>query len=123
MAKLGIQNGKLSPCPDSPNCVSTHAIDSKQKMGPLLFSGNTQMAKERLLKAVKSFPRTRVIKDEANYLHVTFTSGLFRFVDDVEFLINEVRGVIDFRSASRVGYSDLGANRKRMEKFRKVFEK
>ena len=123
MTKLGIQNGKLSSCPNSPNCVSTQTKDSKQKMGPLLFSGSLQLAREKLIKIIRSFPRTQIVTAEENYLHATFTSGLFRFVDDVEFLINEVRGVVDFRSASRVGYSDLGTNRKRMEKIRQAFEK
>jgi len=56
------------------------------------------------------------------YLHVEFRSTLFRFVDDVEFVIDEPQGLIHIRSASRVGYSDLGANRKRMEKIRLAFQ-
>jgi uncharacterized protein (DUF1499 family) len=67
-------------------------------------------------------PRARVVKDEGNYMHAEFTSRIFRFVDDVEFVIDDAHKVIHFRSASRLGYSDFGVNRKRMEEIRKRFD-
>jgi uncharacterized protein (DUF1499 family) len=112
---------KLKPCPNSPNCVSTLATDRKHGMTPLIFGGDAQGAKKQLIQIIHSFPRTQIISDEGPYLHVTFTSRLFRFVDDVEFFINELEKKIHFRSASRIGYSDLGANRKRMEQIRRRF--
>ncbi len=112
---LGTLGGKLRPCPSSPNCVSTTAEDKAQRMAPISFEGTVDQAMQRLLAVVTSMPRTRVISQTDNYLYVEFKSMIFRFVDDVEFLIDGENNKIDFRSASRVGYSDMGANRKRMK--------
>ena len=67
-------------------------------------------------------PRSKVVSNKENFLHVEFTSKIFRFVDDVEFYFNEP-GVIHFRSASRIGYSDMGVNRDRIEEIRHLFAK
>ncbi len=120
---LGVQNGKLAPCPASPNCVSTQATDAAHHIEPISFSGSTAAAKDRLKRVIASLPRTKIVTDEPNYLHVEATSFLFRFVDDVEFYLDEGQGLIHFRSASRVGYSDLGANRNRMEQVRAAWGK
>lgn len=118
---LRIQDGKLSPCPNSPNCVSTQAGDSRHRIQAFPFSGTVTKAKEKLLQVIESFPRTQIVFNEGNYLHIIFTSSIFRFKDDVEFYFDEGHQRVEFRSASRVGYSDLGANRKRMEKIRSLF--
>lgn len=119
--RLGVQNGRLAPCPDSPNCVSTEQGNTEKSMAPLAFTGTPAAALDRLESIVKSMPRTRIVTRTEDYLHVEFRSFLFRFVDDVEFYIpastSEGQLQIEFRSASRVGYSDLGANRKRMTEF------
>lgn len=78
-------------------------------------------AMTRLKRILSGLPRVRIITADERYLHAEFTSLLFRFVDDVEFLIDEDRREVHFRSASRVGYSDLGANRARMEQLRRLF--
>ena len=70
---------------------------------------------------IKSMKRSEIAIAENNYLHATFTSFLFRFVDDVEFSFDDERKIIDVRSASRMGYFDLGANRRRVEELRKRF--
>ena len=67
-------------------------------------------------------PQARIVTREPDYIYVEFTSRLFRFVDDVEFLFDDTAGVIHFRSASRAGRSDLGANRRRMESIRAAFQ-
>jgi len=67
-------------------------------------------------------PRAEIATDKENFLHVEFTSKIFRFVDDVEFYFNEP-GVIHFRSASRIGHSDMGVNRHRIEEIRHLFTK
>lgn len=90
-------------------------------MAPLPFQGPPAEAMTRLKKIVQGMPRTRIVTANENYLHAEFVSALFRFVDDVEFLIDPEAGVIHFRSASRVGYSDLGANRRRMEEIQHAF--
>ncbi len=119
---LGAVDGRLAPCPNSPNCVSTQADDAEHRMPPMAFSGSPDDALQKLKAIVTSRPRTKLVAEKENYLHVEFTSALFRFVDDVEFLIDESSGKIHFRSASRAGYGDLGVNRKRMEAIVAEFE-
>jgi uncharacterized protein (DUF1499 family) len=113
---LGVSEGRLASCPASPNCVCSQAADGdSHRMPPIPWTGSAREAIERLVKLVETSPRTRIVTRGENYLHAEFTSALLRFVDDVEFLIDEAAGVIHFRSASRVGYSDFGVNRRRME--------
>lgn len=68
----------------------------------------------QILKVVSAMPRATVIKQEGNYLHVEFRSRVFRFVDDLEFVLDDTNKLIHFRSAARLGQSDMGVNRKRM---------
>ena len=96
---LGIENGKLRPCGPKPNCASGSfpAVD-----------------KNLLIEAVKEIKNAKVIIISENYLHATITSSLFGFVDDLEFYFPPGEPVIYYRSASRVGHSDLGQNQKRI---------
>ncbi len=119
----GVKDGMLAPCPSSPNCVSTRSEDPRHAIAPLRFSGPAAEARVRLLGALGGMKRCRMVTVEDRYIHAEFTSALFRFVDDVEFQIDAESGLIHFRSASRVGRSDLGVNRKRMESIRMAFEK
>jgi len=118
-ANLGARDGRLLPCPSTPNCVSSQATDEEHRVAPLAYSGALDEAMNRLKEIVRSLPRTAVITDTGAYLHVEFTSALFRFVDDVEFLADNGAKVIHVRSASRLGTSDMGVNRKRIELIRK----
>jgi len=111
----------LAPCPDSPNCVSSHSVDTEHYIEPFAYSGTIAEAKERLRALFKNQPRTRIVKDTDTYLHIEISSLVFRFVDDVEFLINDEQKLIHLRSASRTGHWDLGVNRKRMEALRIQF--
>jgi len=117
-ANLGTHDGKLAPCPSSPNCVSSQSPDDAHRIAPLTYSGRAADAMKKLTAIIQTFPRTSVITVSDSYLHAEFTSGLFRFVDDVEFLVDNTAKVIHVRSASRMGYSDLGVNRKRIEQIR-----
>jgi uncharacterized protein (DUF1499 family) len=117
---LGVTNGRLAVCPASPNCVSTQADDAEHRMQPIPLTGSADEAMQRIQAVVAKMPRTKIVTAEDNYLHVEFQSALFRFVDDVEFLIDPDEQLIHFRSASRVGHSDFGVNRRRMEQFRKA---
>jgi uncharacterized protein (DUF1499 family) len=108
----------LSPCPASPNCVSTQATDENHAIAPFQYKKSRAEAKEALKAAIATLPRTKLVQEDESYLHYEFTSLLLRFVDDVEFLFDEAIKTVHFRSASRVGYSDLGVNRKRMEQIR-----
>jgi uncharacterized protein (DUF1499 family) len=120
-ANLGVKDGKLTPCPASPNCVSTQADDEAHKIEPIRFTVTPAEAMTKLKQALATAPRTNVVTETSDYLHAECTSLIFRFVDDVEFWIDAKNQVIHFRSASRVGHSDLGANRARMESIRKAF--
>lgn len=119
---LGIHDGRLAGCPDTPNCVSSQANDEAHRVAPLRFSDPADEARRRLVEILKGSPRVRIIKETETYLHAEFTSAIFRFVDDVEFLIKADSGEIEVRSASRTGRSDLGTNRRRVEVLREKFE-
>ena len=112
--------GQFPPCPDKPNCVSSKSSLSLHKIAPLTYEGNSKNAREKLLGIINSMPRTQISMDNENFIHVEFTSKIFQFVDDVEFYF-ESPGTIHFRSASRVGHSDMGVNRDRMEEIRRLF--
>ena len=118
---LGLVNGRLAPCPPLPNCVCTEAPDAAHRIDPIAFQGRLEDARYRLLQVLAGMPRARVVRDDGNYLHAEFRSLLFRFVDDVEFLIDDQAKLIHFRSASRAGRYDFGVNRARMEAVRKAF--
>lgn len=113
--------GQFPPCPDSPNCVFTKAEDETHAIAPIAYTGTKEEAKARLVKIIHFLPRSRIVVDKADFIHIEFTSRLFRFVDDVEFYLAVEEGMIHFRSASRAGHSDLGVNRKRMENIRLRF--
>ena len=112
--------GQFSTCPDKPNCVSSKSPVNLHKIAPIIHQGTSQDAREKILEIIKSMPRTKISVDKNNFIHVEFTSKIFRFVDDVEFYFDEP-GMIHFRSASRVGHSDMGVNRQRMEEIRRSF--
>jgi uncharacterized protein (DUF1499 family) len=118
---LGINGGRLAPCPDKPNCVCTQACDERHRIEPLTYAGTAEEAMARLRAVLTTRPRVRIVTQTDTYLHAECTSLIFRFVDDVEFLIDHAAKVIHFRSASRVGHSDLGVNRRRMEEIRNSF--
>ena len=112
----------LSPCPDKPNCVSTTAGEERHAIAPFRYRKSRAEAKEALKAVIAGLPRTKLIEEDDAYLHFECTSLLFRFVDDVEFLFDEESKIIHFRSASRVGYGDLGVNRRRMEALRPLVD-
>lgn len=112
---------QLTDCPDSPNCVSSQSLDSKHRVEPLRHDMPLGEALMRLRQLIEAMPRTKLIRITPEYLHVEFRSALFGFVDDVEFALAESPGVIHVRSASRIGYWDMGANRKRVERIRENF--
>ena len=116
---LGLHEGKLAACPTSPNCVSSQATDEEHRIAPLPFTRSREDALAKLKVILGTLPRTAIIAETNSYLHVECTSLLFRFVDDLEFLIDDKTRVVHVRSASRLGKGDLGVNRKRIETIRK----
>ena len=121
MPMLGIDNDKLKPCPSTPNCVSSMATDKKHFIEPILIPARSGDTSDIILKVLDEFSRVKVTETQENYIHAEFTSLIFRFVDDVEFYFPKSESDVvrvDIRSSSRVGRSDLGVNRKRMEAIR-----
>lgn len=112
---------RLVPCPRSPNCVSTRATDRQHRMEPIPLRLPAGEAQEILLAVLRERPRTEIVEAGESYLHATERTALLRFTDDVELEIDTEAGEIHFRSASRLGYSDLGANRRRMEAIRQAY--
>jgi uncharacterized protein (DUF1499 family) len=121
-SQIGVTGGRLPACPDSPNCVSSQSSDSGHAIEPLRYEGAAASALQQLIKTVQGMKRARVVTADRRSIHAEFTSFLFRFVDDVEFLLDEGAKTIHVRSASRTGYSDLGVNRKRVEEIRSRFD-
>ncbi|MDB9321478.1 DUF1499 domain-containing protein [Nodularia spumigena CS-591/04] len=119
---LGVNNGKLASCPNSPNCVSSQDTDPQHIISPLTFTSNPQTALANLKAIIQSLPRTKIITETEDYLYAEFKSALMGFVDDVEFYLDPQANVIQVRSASRLGQSDLGVNRQRIETIRAKFK-
>jgi uncharacterized protein (DUF1499 family) len=119
--ELGISDNHLMECPKTPNCVSSHAKDDKHYIQPILFIGTLQEAQSQLLEMLTGWKVAEIVVSQDNYIRAKFTSMVFRFVDDVEFYFPEAESkevIIHVRSASRVGRSDFGVNRKRIEQIR-----
>ena len=109
---IGIQDGRLTACPESPNCVSSYAADETHSIDPLVAELN------QIERVLLDLDEANIVDAGNNYLYAEFTSRLMGYVDDVEFLFDQANGVTHVRSASRLGYSDMGANRSRIEAIR-----
>ncbi|MFN5899830.1 MAG: DUF1499 domain-containing protein [Planctomyces sp.] len=120
---LGVRGGRLAACPGSPNCVSTQAENQEHWIEPLQTEAADDSAISLLAEIMREQPRTTIVEQTGDYLRVEFRSFLFRFCDDVEFYHDRRSGLVHFRSASRVGHSDLGVNRRRMEQIREQFQR
>jgi len=122
---LGVRDGRLKPPSPTPNSVSSQAAlypDHPQReyanIAPLPVTGDGAATLARIRAIVRRMPGAKLIRSEPGYLYAQFTTPVMKFVDDVEFWFDPARNVIDVRSASRVGRSDLGVNRRRIEAVR-----
>jgi uncharacterized protein (DUF1499 family) len=115
---LGVHEGRLAPCPGSPNAVCSDAADAAHRVEPLVLAVAPAEAWGAAREAVAALPRTRLVTARDDYLHAECASRLLGFVDDLELHLRPEAGVIAVRSASRLGYSDLGVNRRRVETLR-----
>ncbi len=114
---------KIKLCPATPNCVSSlPSEDASKKIESFKLNGNLANTQSVLKDIIQQMPRTQLIEQTDNYLHFTFTSLIFRFVDDVEFEFNENENKMHVRSASRVGRSDLGVNANRIAEIRRLYD-
>ncbi len=117
---LGVDDGRLAPCPDRPNCVSSDATDASRRIEPLRLAAASEKAWAELRAVLGATPRVTITQRSADYLRAEFASAVFGFIDDVEFHLRAQDGVIAVRSASRTGYYDLGVNRARIEDLREA---
>jgi uncharacterized protein (DUF1499 family) len=117
-SNLGVRNGKLASCPNSPNCVSSQSYEAVHQIAPLTFNSTPEKAIANLKNIIQSLPRTKIVNESQDYLYAEFKSALMGFIDDVEFYLDRNANVIQVRSASRLGQSDLGVNRQRIETIR-----
>ena len=110
---LGVTDGKLASCPGTPNCVNSQSDNPQSKIASL-----PPVSIEQIAEVVNSMERTTIVEQNDTYLYAEFKSKLMGYVDDVEFYLDRVANVVQVRSASRLGKSDLGVNRKRIEEIR-----
>lgn len=117
-ATLGVRDGRLSVCPASPNCVSSDASDDAHAAAPFELIMPPEEGWRAVRVVLDGLPRTKIISSTDDYLHAECSSAVFGFVDDLELHLRPAEKLIAVRSASRLGYSDLGVNRKRVEALR-----
>ena len=117
---LGVSAGQLAPCPPSPNCVVSQGVedDPKHAIAPLEYHRDRETAQAALVEVLGVIPRTTIATNEPGYIRVEFETRLMGFVDDGEFYFPEDEQLVQVRSASRLGESDLGLNRRRLEQIR-----
>ncbi len=116
---LEIVDGRLPPCPNRPNCVSSQSDDPAHRIPPIPYAGERGQAMDRLEAVIRGMPRTAIVRRDEESLQVEFKTRVMGFVDDALFYFDDAEKTIHVRSASRIGYSDLGVNRKRIEEIRK----
>jgi uncharacterized protein (DUF1499 family) len=116
--------GTLSKCPNKPNCVCSEQTDDiNHYIDPIIIPPNITFDTLPILKSVILGMGGAIYAESENYIASTFSSLIFGFVDDFELRINLIQKVIHIRSASRVGYSDAGVNKKRTEILKKKKKK
>ena len=113
--QLGLSGGALKPLGSKPNGVSSQTDQSEKKVEPLPFNGDLESTKNQILKACQSFGNYEIKSQSSNYMHLVFTTGTMKYKDDVEFYFDQVNKRVEYRSESRVGYSDMGLNRQRYD--------
>jgi len=109
-------------CPDKPNCVSSLAKNPKYRVEPFLLKNDPKTSWDIVQKTIGSLPRTKIVSSNNIDIHAECRSMIFRFVDDLTLHLNPSKSIVHIRSASRIGYSDLGVNRRRIETLRKKLQ-
>lgn len=120
---LGVSTeGKLKEVPKSPNCISSQAdVDDEKHYMPAWSFEDLESSKVKVLKSINDFGKTEIKTNSEDYIHAVFITGFWRYKDDVEFYFDRDKKLIHFRSASRIGHSDMGVNRERMEKLKLMY--
>ena len=120
-SNLGISEGILAACPSSPNCISSDATDKPHQIEPFQIESGRADIWQIVQEAVLQLPRTKIVKTSSEYIYAECRSAVFGFVDDLELHYRPAENLIAVRSASRLGHSDFGANRRRIELLRASF--
>jgi len=121
---LGHTDGKFSLCPDQPNCVSSQAEEtSEHYIAPISYQGEVETVQTTMLTILSSLPSAQIETNQSDYIHIKTNSPFIGYVDDTEFYFDETAQVIHVRAAARLGYSDLGKNRARVEEIRQKFNR
>ena len=122
---LGVNNGRLKPPSEAPNSVSSqadlhpgHPQQAYARIEPIRYRGDGQAALAALSQALAATPGVVLVEQKPGYVYARCSTRWMRFTDDLELWLDESAGVIHVRSASRLGHSDLGANRARVEALR-----
>ncbi|MEO0648959.1 MAG: DUF1499 domain-containing protein [Cyanobacteria bacterium J06650_10] len=118
---IGITDGHLAACPASPNCVVSQGADEEHAIAPIIYSGDRETARASILDILSVVPRTEVVSQADDYILARSESRLMGFVDDTEFYFPKDENVVQVRAAARMGESDLGVNRRRIEQIRLAF--
>lgn len=120
-AGLGVVDGKLSTLPSSPNAISSQTDRTDRQVAPLPFIEDLQASKSRLITVLQNDVSMTIVTENEIYIHAISTTPTLGFRDDLEFYFDENNQVIHLRSASRVGYSDGGLNRRRYEQLHETY--
>ena len=119
---LGVKKGQLAIIPNSPNAVSSQAKDENKKVEPFPFKGDLKATKDTVKRILSAYGNIEIRTEEQNYIHAVSTTPLMRYHDDLEFYFDEKAGLVHFRSASRIGYSDMGLNRERYNRLMALYK-
>ena len=115
---IGVTDGQLASCPASPNCVVSQEGDEEHAIAPIAYEGDRDAARKNLISILGVVPRTKIVEERDSYVLAESESRLMGFVDDTEFYLPKDEPVIHVRAAARLGESDLGVNRRRVEQIR-----
>ena len=118
---IGVADGRLASCPETPNCVVSQDGDAEHAIAPIAYEGDRDSARKNLMDILGVVPRTKIVEERDSYLLAESESRLMGFVDDTEFYLPTDEKVIHVRAAARMGESDLGVNRRRVEQIRLAF--
>ncbi len=119
---LGVKAGSLAGCPATPNCVVSQSADEEHAIAPISYSSDRTTARQNLIDILGVVPRTKIVEQSDDYVLAESESRLMGFVDDTEFYLPTGEKVIHVRAAARLGESDLGVNRRRLEQMRLAFQ-
>ena len=119
---LGVINGLLACIPKTPNAVSSQTTEKDKKVEPFPFKHGLQESKYSIKEVLDIYDGIEIFEEDKNYIYAVSTTSKMRFHDDIEFFFDERTKVVHFRSASRVGYFDMGLNRKRYNLLRKEYK-